>query len=63
MHLGDYFPFNSNFEVFSTPFRGNFGLFKGYLILVPGHIPGRAPGRFSVFSRSGSRPGMASFCP
>ena len=33
------------------------------LISVPGHIPGRATGRFSVFSRSSSRPGMPSFAP
>ena len=35
--------------------------FSGYLISVTGHIPGRAPGRSSVFSRSDSRSGMPSF--
>ncbi len=35
--------------------------FSGYLISVLGHIPGQAPGRFSVVSRSGSRPSWASF--
>jgi hypothetical protein len=27
---GEYFRFNSNFGVISTPLRGIFGLFKGY---------------------------------
>jgi hypothetical protein len=35
--------------------------FSGYLISVLGHIPGQALGISSVFSRSGSRLGMAFF--
>ena len=50
-------------KIISSHFQAILGLFSGYLISVPGHIPGQAPGKVSVFSRSGYRPGMASFAP